>query len=1187
MIGQYLEVNDSIAKKLIENQGLVRLYEVLTILLDKVSFSSCFSLRKCAILRIDPLNFSSELMKKLFLIALLFSGAQAVYAQVARPTLATTTELVNTTARTTTIRFTPGAPALVPVNTPRGQEFIVTVDEGTPLLRVGAPDLNKLTESVIIPNAGQTNVVVVSARYHDVANVAVAPSKGNLYRDQDPATVPYTYGEEYTTNAFYPSSEVELRAPYCLRDYRGQAVVVYPFRYNAVTKTLRVYEEIIVRVESTPGVGINELNRSPKPVTQDFDQIYRTQFINYEAPTQDRYTPTGEQGEMLIISHANYMNALAPFILWKNKSGIKTTLVDIATIGNNASAIKSYVANFYSTNNCAFVLLVGDAPEITPNTTMYGPSDEDYGMIVGSDHYPDLLIGRFSVSNVADVNTIVARTLEYECNPIADTYYETCLGIGSNQGPGDDNQMDYEHEQVLGAQLLAYNYNTFIEMYDGSQGGGDLAGNPTQSMCGNAINDGVGIINYTGHGSSTSIVTTGFNNSNVNALTNEHKWPFVIIVGCVTGDFVGTTCFAEAWQRATHPTSGNPTGSCANFMSTINQSWDPPMEGQDEMNAILTETYSTNIKRTVGGICVNGCLGMNDAYGAGGDEMTDTWTMFGDPSMMLRTLTPMQMTVTHPSTVTLGATQFTVNCSVNDAKVTLYQNGTILGTGIVAGNAVTINFPALSTLDTMWVTATAYNYVPYQGYALVVPASGPYVISASHLLTDPTGNNNNIGDFSESVALDVSLSNVGMATASSVSAVLSTTDPYVTIVDANESFGNIAASALQSQTTCYTATIASNVPDMHVATFTLTITDNASNTWTSTFTEILHAPSLTAGSIDVDDATGNANGIIDPTETFNVIIPTGNAGHSTTPAVLGVLSSTSPFVTINNNNLALGTITVSGIVNAVFSVTVSGAAAIGTTIDFTYTATAGAYAATATYYERVGIAMEDYETNSFTQFPWVTSGNQPWFTTNDNVYDGLYCSKSGAIISNQSSVMSITLNVLANDSISFFRSVSSEQGYDFLNFYIDNVLRGSWSGVEAWGREAYAVTAGSHTFKWEYKKDQVVDGNLDCAWIDNVIFPAYDNSIGILESSSVETYAAYPNPTNGPVVIDYTLAKGADVAITVIDAQGRLVATIQQNAFIAAGDQRATWSAEGLAEGIYFINLTVDGKTNVQRIVVH
>lgn len=1124
-------------------------------------------------------------MKKLFLSVLIAGSVFTLNAQQFNAATSSV-ELVSATNRTTTIRFTPGTPVLLPVTTPHGTEYIVTVDDGTTILRAGAPDLEKLTQSVIIPDAGQTNLVIVSARYHDVQNINVAPSKGNFDRTIDPATVPYTYGREYSDNGFFPSTEAELHAPYCVRDYRGQTVVVYPFRYNAVTKTLRVYEEIVVRVEAVAGVGSNELNRTPRALTQEFDNIYREQFLNYDAPTQDRYTPTGEQGEMLIISHASYMTALAPFILWKNKEGIKTTLVDIATIGNNPTNIKNYVANFYNNNNCAFVLLVGDAPEISTNTTQYGPSDQDYAMITGSDHYPDLLIGRFSVANVGDVNTIVTRTLEYERNPLINNYYETCIGIASDQGPGDDNQMDYEHEQVLQTLLLGYNYNTAIELYDGSQGGNDAAGDPTSANCAVAINDGAGLLNYTGHGSSTSIVTTGFNNNNVNALTNTHKWPMVIIVGCVTGDFVSQTCFAETFLRATHPTSGEPTGSVANFMSTINQSWNPPMEGQDEMNAILVESYSNNIKRTFGGICVNGCLGMNDAYGAQGDEMTDTWTCFGDPSLMVRTATPMSMTTSHAPTATLGATQFTVTNNVNGANVTLYYNGAILGSGIVAAGTVTINFPAIAVIDTIWVTATAYNYVPYEGYALVVPASGPYVVSASQVLTDVAGNNDGIGDFMENVGFDVTLNNVGQATATGVSAVLSTTDPYVTITDANESFGNIAATMTQAQTGAYTATIANNVPNMHVAMFTLTITDASSNTWTSTFTETLHAPALTAGNVTVDDAAANNNGVLDPNETVNILIPTGNNGNSTTPACIGVLSSTSSYVTINNNNLPLGTIVVSGTVNAIFSITISGTAAIGTNIDLNYTATAGMYSVTSSYVERVSIAMEDYETNDFTQYPWVVGGPQPWFTTTDNAYDDVYCSKSGNIAGNQVSTMSITLNVLQNDSIVFMKAVSSEATYDFLNFYIDGILRDQWSGVDNWTREAYYTTAGSHTYKWEYKKDPVYDDNSDCAWIDNIIFPPFNNSIGIIETPGVVSFGLYPNPTNGPVTIAYNLEEQSDVAISITDAQGRLVQSVQQNTSYNAGEHTATWNPNGLAAGIYFVNLNVNGKNTVQRVVV-
>lgn len=131
-----------------------------------------------------------------------------------------------------------------------------------------------------------------------------------------------------------------------------------------------------------------------------------------------------------------------------------------------------------------------------------------------------------------------------------------------------------------------------------------------------------------------------------------------------------------------------------------------------------------------------------------------------------------------------------------------------------------------------------------------------------------------------------------------------------------------------------------------------------------------------------------------------------------------------------------------------------------------------------------------FETGSF-EASWTFAGNAPWTISTEAPYDGLYCSKSGAIGHSQSSEMNLQLNVTAAGYISFFRKVSSESGYDFLKFYIDGVQQGQWSGTVAWGEVNYAVTAGLHTFKWVYSKDGSAVSGSDCAWVDYIIFPPY------------------------------------------------------------------------------------------------
>lgn len=131
-----------------------------------------------------------------------------------------------------------------------------------------------------------------------------------------------------------------------------------------------------------------------------------------------------------------------------------------------------------------------------------------------------------------------------------------------------------------------------------------------------------------------------------------------------------------------------------------------------------------------------------------------------------------------------------------------------------------------------------------------------------------------------------------------------------------------------------------------------------------------------------------------------------------------------------------------------------------------------------------------FESGSF-EPEWSFGGNAPWFITTENPYDGAYCSQSGNIGHNQSSVMEITLELTTGGDISFARKVSSESGYDYLEFYIDNIKQGGWAGELDWTEFFYPVTSGEHTFKWVYDKDGSVSNGTDCGWIDYIIFPPY------------------------------------------------------------------------------------------------
>jgi len=838
------------------------------------------------------------------------------------------------------------------VETPQGDVLTINLEETSPILKAEAPDLPKLTASLLIPDLAEMEIKVLSKSFTDFEDYGIAPSKGNFTRDIDPSTVPYVYGKTYQENQFFPGALCDLRTPHIIRDHRGQTIIFYPFQYNPVTKTLRVYHEMIIEIQQKSNSGINPLIKTQKleKVDEQFSKIYSNHFLNYNITD---YTPVEEEGNMLVISYGSFMTDMQPFVDWKNTIGIPTEMVDVSTIGTTSSVIKTYIANYYNTNGLTYVLLVGDAAQV-PTNTSGEDSDNEYSYIVGSDHYPDIFIGRFSAENTAHVQTQVQRTIDYEQNPTTGyDWYTKNIGISSSEGPGDDDEYDYAHIRNMQTDLEAYTYTHSYELFDGSQGGNDAAGNPTTTMVGNDINSGASLILYTGHGSTTSWSSSGFSSTNVNALTNNDKLPFIWSVACVNGNFAGTTCFAEAWLRATN--NNEPSGAVATMMSTINQSWSPPMEGQDEMVDLLVESYSGNIKRTFGGISMNGCMKMNDTYGAGGDAMTDTWTCFGDPSVVVRTAVPQTMTVSHNPVILLGSNQFTVNCNVEGALVCLTINNQIIGKEYVSGGNAVVTFDPLTSIETVTIAVTAYNYIPYLGSADVVPASGPYISLSNFTINDASGNNNGEADFDESVLLNVSLENAGSATANNVTAVLSSSDPYVQITNNSNVWGTINDGATITVNDAFALTVADDIPDQYSVNFNLEITGETDDIWTSSFSIIVNAPVIETGNLTIDDSgSGDNDGILDPGETANILIEVSNSGHSQSTVSTAVLSCLSSDITIISGTSELGVLAVGATASAMFTISADENTPIGTSIDLSLDVTSGNYPADETYTITVG-----------------------------------------------------------------------------------------------------------------------------------------------------------------------------------------------------------------------------------------
>lgn len=604
------------------------------------------------------------------------------------------------------------------VQTSKGVAQVPTFTEGVNISEKGTPILPILSRSLAVSETRAMKVEVVSSKFIEKKDVLIAPSKGVISRAENPDQIPYVYGQSYNEDKFFPGEIATLSDPFILRDVRGQVVNFAPLQYNPVTKTLRIYTEIVVVVSETAEAGQNTINLVKNSTFTGFEDIYRGVFMNYEAT---RYTPVeeNENGRMIVIVPQTYKEDVEEFVKWKEQRGLE---VDVKVAEEIASpvthqAVQNFIKTEYEKDGdepLVYVLLIGDykhipCPEVPVSSSLSfsgkGKSDQKYGQLVGTDHYNEVLIGRFSCESKEELKTQIDRTIHYERNITTDDkWLGQALCIASNEGTGgqgDNGESDIQHQNVIANLLTKYGYTKIVKCYD--------PGVTPQNII-DAFNGGISLANYTGHGADTYWVTSKFGLTHMKKLTNYNQLPFIFDVACVNGNFTNMTCFAEGLLRSQK--DGKPTGAIAIIASTINQSWAPPMRGQDAMNEILCEVYPNNIKRTFGGVTMNGMFAMVEKYKKDGEDMLDTWTVFGDPSLLVRTLVPTEMQVTAPANISASALTFEVACDYNGAIATLSDDGDMVGTAIVKdGKAIIKINEDIADETNLTLTVVGYNKV--------------------------------------------------------------------------------------------------------------------------------------------------------------------------------------------------------------------------------------------------------------------------------------------------------------------------------------------------------------------------------------------------------------------------------------------------------------------------------------------
>ncbi len=115
--------------------------------------------------------------------------------------------------------------------------------------------------------------------------------------------------------------------------------------------------------------------------------------------------------------------------------------------------------------------------------------------------------------------------------------------------------------------------------------------------------------------------------------------------------------------------------------------------------------------------------------------------------------------------------------------------------------------------------------------------------------------------------------------------------------------------------------------------------------------------------------------------------------------------------------------------------------------------------------------------------------NGSWTSSNQQSYSGSYSLKSASISDNQTTEAILNIEVKESGELSFYHITSSEMGYDYFRFFIDDILQIQTSGTNNWTRFATFLSKGNHTLKWSYSKDNASAAGSDCVFIDDLVLP--------------------------------------------------------------------------------------------------
>lgn len=572
------------------------------------------------------------------------------------------------------------------------------------LQQAGYPEVPVLPVTLQIPGGGDPRIEILAIEEHDLAVAPVTPSLGHLTRDIDAAALTPRPASVYAAGGVWPADATTLGTPFAIRHRRGVTVEVHPLRWDAARGVMVGISRLVLALRVEGSGGANAVAADKAIEDGLFDDVYAGLFANTAVADKDAGLQSPPPAHRMLIICGNGLNsAVQPFATWKRQRGIDVEVLSLNDIGGTVFGMRQAIADRYNeTAGLAYLILVGDVEQVPTLAGAFQGADSDgmYAMIAGNDFYADFLVSRLPARNATEVSAMVSKIVGYERNPeTAGVWYGTAVGIASDEG----NPSDYQRAELLREDLLGFGFSDVSRIYQSF--GGTTAGIAA------AVTSGASLVNYLGHGSPTGWTSVPFSTTDVRALANGRRLPWIVDVSCSTGDFSRAECFAEAWLRA--GTSATPAGAVGMVAASTATPWVPPCV----MQAEIVDRMVSEDTVELGALFLAGMARVLSVYQGltVAQQMAEQFNLFGDCSLVIRKRAPRLLTVSHSGTILPGAQGWTAQVTgVAGATLTLTSGAELVARTVASddGRATLAFTRAAAAGENLTLTVTAVDAMP-------------------------------------------------------------------------------------------------------------------------------------------------------------------------------------------------------------------------------------------------------------------------------------------------------------------------------------------------------------------------------------------------------------------------------------------------------------------------------------------